>query len=397
MRILKTRAVVTGALAALAVSAVMVVPTGAAIDSAVVVPTPNTAADQGNYLESVSCVSASFCVAVGTYSNGVDDQNLALVWNGSTWASQTTPNVWIQSNKLYGVSCVSASFCVAVGRFDAGSNFETSALHWDGSVWTVETTPNAFAGNDNFLRAVSCVSTSYCLAVGNGYDGASDQNLSMVWNGSDWTLQATPNSFGPGQDNGLYDVSCVSTSFCVAAGDGYDGTARRTTAMVWNGSTWMLQSTPNVGAGSNYLNGLSCVSTSFCVAVGEAMSGDYRTLAMVWDGSTWTLQSTPNVGTASNYVNHVSCHSTSLCVMVGEYADGSSGQTMAVAWDGSAWTLLATPNPGAGLENSLDAAACVSDRQCVAVGYFENGTAARTLAMALTGPEPDAGAPATIA
>jgi len=40
-------------------------PADAAIDNAVVVPSPNTWEAEENYLGSVSCVTASWCMAVG--------------------------------------------------------------------------------------------------------------------------------------------------------------------------------------------------------------------------------------------------------------------------------------------------------------------------------------------
>jgi len=392
MGISKVRAGIVGGLATLVVATVMAVPTGAAIDSAAVVATPNTAADQSNFLEGVSCVSASFCVAAGSYETGTATQTLALAWNGTAWAVQTTPNVATdETNRLEDVSCVSTSFCVAVGRYYDGTADRTLAMAWDGSTWALQTTPNigSGVGDDNELDGVSCVSTSFCVAVGNYYTGTSQHTLAMVWDGSAWTLQSSPNAY-VGNDNYLNGISCLSASFCVATGAADNGTNYETLAMVWNGSAWTLQSSPNVGTGqSNRLEGVSCVSESFCVATGDyRIPGFYRTMAMVWDGATWALASTPNVGVGSNEINGVSCASASLCVMVGYHETAGADGTTAIVWDGSAWTVQSTPNAVVDQNNHLNAVACVSDRQCVAVGDYGNGTVWRTLAVALTGPEP---------
>jgi hypothetical protein len=66
----------------------------------------------------VSCPSASFCVAVDAYGNGV-------TFNGSSW---TAPANIDATNGLTSVSCPSASFCVAV---DGAGN----ALTFNGSAW----------------------------------------------------------------------------------------------------------------------------------------------------------------------------------------------------------------------------------------------------------------------
>jgi hypothetical protein len=392
MSVSRARTVAAGVLVALIASLVMVAPTGAAVDSAAVVPTPNTAADESNFLEGVSCVSASFCVAVGSHETVTASQTLALAWNGTTWALQMTPNVSTdETNLLYDVSCVSASFCVAVGRSFDGTADRTLAMVWNGTTWALQTTPNigSGVGDDNELEGVSCVSASFCVAVGNYYTGTSVHTLAMVWNGSTWTLQSSPNTY-VGNDNYLNAISCLSTSFCVATGAADNGTNYETLAMVWNGSTWTLQSSPNVGTGqSNRLEGVSCVSESFCVAAGDyRIPGFYRTMAMVWDGATWALQSTPNIGALSNEIDGVSCASASLCVMVGYHDDGAADGTTAIVWDGSAWTVQSTPNAVVDQNNHLNAVACVSDRQCVAVGDYDNGPVWRTLAVTLTGPEP---------
>ena len=52
-------------------------PAGAVADSVVVVASPSPGTGSNN-LSSVSCVSASFCVAVGNYNNGSAGQTLVV-------------------------------------------------------------------------------------------------------------------------------------------------------------------------------------------------------------------------------------------------------------------------------------------------------------------------------
>ena len=80
---------------------------------------PNTGATE--YLEDVTCTSASDCWAVGFYYNNTTAQTLIEHWNGTNWAFVTSANTSvIQSNQLFGVTCVSASDCSRARTRPAG-------------------------------------------------------------------------------------------------------------------------------------------------------------------------------------------------------------------------------------------------------------------------------------
>jgi len=141
-------------------------PAGAVVDNATIVASPNGGTGP-NVLNSVSCVSASDCVAVGyTDIGNYVYETLVMVWDGSVWSIVSSPNAGTSNDALTSVSCVSASECVAVGYTFAGSAFETLVMVWDGSVWSI-VVPSLNAGtSDNVLVSVSCVSASSCVAVG---------------------------------------------------------------------------------------------------------------------------------------------------------------------------------------------------------------------------------------
>ena len=71
---------------------------------------------------SVSCASTSSCVAVGSYKNtsGVDSGFVAIL-SGSAWTAQAAPlpsnAVATGGHFLTTVSCSSATFCVAGGAY----------------------------------------------------------------------------------------------------------------------------------------------------------------------------------------------------------------------------------------------------------------------------------------
>jgi hypothetical protein len=104
-------------------------------------PSPGDVAD----LYSVSCLSATNCTAVGDAGNsaGTTDATLAEHWDGTSWTVETTPSPATFSS-LFSVSCTSATHCVAVG---ADSATATGSVHtlvevWNGSTWTQQTAPN---------------------------------------------------------------------------------------------------------------------------------------------------------------------------------------------------------------------------------------------------------------
>src|SRR5256885_15905974 len=72
-------------------------------------PTANKASGSGGHLNDVSCVSATFCVAVGTMSYfglpGPTDQSLVEMWNGSAWRASPAPVVGGGGDVLNAVSC----------------------------------------------------------------------------------------------------------------------------------------------------------------------------------------------------------------------------------------------------------------------------------------------------
>jgi hypothetical protein len=81
----------------------------------------------------------------------------------------TSPNASATKNNiLYGVTCSSVSNCWAVGSSNTGSGGVAQTLieRWDGSSWSVVASPNTNASQDNYLNGVTCVSASECWAVG---------------------------------------------------------------------------------------------------------------------------------------------------------------------------------------------------------------------------------------
>ena len=331
-------------------------------------------------LNGVSCTSGTACVAVGSYTNtGGVQVTLAEVWDGASWAIQSTPSPsGAQKSELNGVSCTSSTACTAAGDYTNSAGVRvTLAEVWDGSGWMIQSAPNPTGAKDSVLKGVSCTTGTACTAVGFYADTAGGYTtLAESWNGTSWSVKATPNPSGA-QASGLYGVSCSSGTACTAAGYDAERTgADLTLAEAWNGTGWAIQSTPILtGAKQSSLRGVSCTTGAACTAVGSVEGGGGATLVQRWNGTSWTIQSASNPGGRSIVLQGVSCTSSTACVAVGSYTNTGGVQvTLVEAWNGSGWTIQSSPDPSGAKASGLNAVSCPSSSACTAVGSYTDST-----------------------
>src|SRR5262249_43615631 len=124
--------------------------------------------------------------------------------------------------------------------------------------------------------------------------------------GASWSVQALP-GMSPAGDSLLAAVSCPSTTSCMAVGRqevpapylGARSAGDRPGTEHWDGTTWASGAgTVPPRAADAELRGVDCTGAT-CVAVGSyaLRLGDDRPLAEVWDGSRWSLRLPPRVRT----------------------------------------------------------------------------------------------------
>jgi hypothetical protein len=263
-----------------------------------------------------------------------------------SWSIVTSANKGAGGDGINTVACHTSSSCEAVGAYFTASHVKrTMAQSWNGTSWATQSTPNNGAG-DNDLIGVACATITSCKAVGYFVNGSSvDRTVAESWNGTTWTL--IPSADNGSNTNTLQDVSCVSSTNCKAVGYYINASSvQKTLIESWNGSTWSLMTSPNVGTGTNYLRRVSCFSASSCKAVGDYQSGTItKTLVESWNGSTWSVMSSPNIGAGNNILYGVSCFAATSCKAVGNYDNASNlEQTLAESWNGSSWTVVSSPN-----------------------------------------------------
>ncbi|HSE67061.1 MAG TPA: S8 family serine peptidase, partial [Gemmatimonadales bacterium] len=361
-------------------------------------------------LYGLSCSSSNSCVAVGADSG--------QRWNGSEWLTQAAALPEGTQANLVAVSCRSATVCTAVGSYYAP---RSSASH--GYVplaerltpsWSTQTTPNPTPKTENSLADVACPSSTKCLAAGN--DEYRAKEMLQAWNGSEWKIvnnafdghasalacgsatscmmvgysgseprswkvtEQNPSSWSASQKSivipeggsllTLRDVSCASTTSCIAVGSYYNGSEWKSLAESWNGTAWSLQSVPNPpeGNAASAMISVHCSSSTSCVAIGEAAS---KPLATTWNGTSWSAAMLPRpAGATSAGLEGIHCLSASSCRAVGYSKEtGKMKRALAESWNGSSWSIQATPNPGEG-EVNLRSLSCTSASSCTAVGSY---------------------------
>ena len=361
-------------------------------------PTPG---DLFEGLSGVSCLGASFCVAVGSYHTAADtEQALAEEWNGHRWRLLHPVSPGTQVNYLTSVSCPTRTECVAVGSTDNHTgDWHTLAELWNGSSWSV--LPALEGGPGSELTAVSCPSAGTCMAVG------SSRLLSLAeqWDGTTWTVLATPNPGVPiPQTNILSGISCLRPGWCMAVGTMSAGGGRNVhaapLAMLWNGTSWQQVPAPNRG-GNIELDSVSCARTIRCVATGQYVHGiewppvlptyvnpdnagkTISPAAQVWNGTTWIVRKPPRLARGqTGLLNGVSCPAASRCMAVGEYTTTAGAvRQLADAWNGRAWSSVRITSLSS-LFSDLSGIDCTATARCTAAGQVAVG---RTLAARWNG------------
>jgi hypothetical protein len=286
---------------------------------------------RGSNLAAVSCVSATWCRAVG-YSG---PRTLVESWDGKSWSVVPTPGAGAAS--LNGVSCTSPDFCIAVGSSSTGGGPERALVEsWDGRSWSVAP-GTSLAPTPAALSGVACGSARSCTAVGN----YGSSTLDELWDGATWSVVHSPT---PGNYGGFSAVSCASVQSCTAVGNFSYGTGSAAStlprALVESLRGRSVSVVAFSGPSVAHLYGVSCIAR-WCQAVGDYAntSGVARALTEAWNGARWSLVPTPVLPTA--YLYGLDCTTTRFCVAVGQYSNSTSGlgpmSLLIEQWNGAAW------------------------------------------------------------
>jgi RHS repeat-associated protein len=314
----------------------------------------------GNSINGISCTAQYTCIVVGSYTK--DGKVIPLVerLNFFSWTVQEAATTTADWAVLKDVTCSSATQCISVGQQRTGGIFDLRPLaeRWDGTRWSALSVPIPAGSTTSGLEKVSCSSASACTAIGTYQTETGQRPFAARWDGTAWTLSTT----GLTGTAPLGDVSCPTSTSCIAV----DGEAGRTFVQRWDGSNWSTEASPTPEGKTASLVGVSCPSASTCAAVGSASAGGATQTLAVRYSADWTIEPTPNPeGKDNSVLADISCLSDTNCLAVGY--DSYEGRGLAEFWDGTRWTLhQGSP------DHRLKAVSCPVAGTCWAVGTGAN-------------------------
>jgi hypothetical protein len=326
-------------------------------------------------VDGVTAVSANDVWAVGFSTPSSVQQTLAEHWNGTSWNVIPSPDVGTAANQLNGAAAAAANDVWAAGSSTApGGVSQTLIEHWNGTSWTVVPSPNVGTLGNSF-NAVAVVSATDAWAVGS--TSGAGQTLIEHWNGTSWSVVSSPNvgtlgnSFNAVAVVAANDIWAVGSSTTACSG----GCVQQTLIEHWDGTSWSVVPSPNVDPSLNVLNGIAVVAGNNVWAVGSSggTSNPGQTLIEHWNGSSWTVVSSPNVGTSTNVLGAVAVVAANDIWAVG-FSTSSFFQPLTEHWDGTRWQVVKSLDIGT-QGNVLAAAAAITTTDVWAAGTQDTSTA----------------------
>jgi hypothetical protein len=209
------------------------------------------------------------------------------------------------------------------------------------------------------VTGVSCPSTQLCVAVdANGQVMHSTAPLAGAasWSKPAQVDSATQTGGGPA---GFAAVSCPTTTFCLAVDNSANGQVAYTTDPTGPASAWTLTT---IGQGV-LLDSVSCTSATFCMIGG---SNAYYSTTPTGGASAWKAVS--SLTSSNSVIASLACNTIKLCIGVG-YGDAGTGLAVASSTPstGSWTTSVIGANPPAPQTHVVDSVACPLRNLCVAV------------------------------
>lgn len=213
---------------------------------------------------------------------------------------------------ITGIACPSTQLCVAIDA-DGQVMYTTQPLAgaqaWSkpASIDTATQAGGGYAG----LAAISCPTTTFCIAVDNSANGQVAYTTNPTGPASAWTLTTI------GSNVTLDAVSCVSATFCMIGGSSH----YYATDPTGGASAW--KSTGSLSASYSVIASLACKTMKLCVGVGYGNAGVGLVAASSQPSTTTWLNSligTDPPSPEAQVVDSVACPQRNFCVAV----DGAS-------------------------------------------------------------------------
>jgi hypothetical protein len=247
------------------------------------------------------------------------------------------------------ISCPSTAFCAAVG----GPSGDVSTYSAATGNWTspahIDSGPGTGPAQSVFLNQVSCTSSTLCVAV-DTFNGSV-----FHYNGSVWSPDAS--TVVP-----FLAVSCsAGAAFCMAV-DSLDHVFTSTDGVTWAPAAAL--------AANDSAAGLTCLSSTSCLALVGAVSSAGATTYTTyrWDGATWSPGGSLPSTTVNDSVQSFSCASTTLCFT--SLFDLTTSSFLIYQYGGATWSPAAPLPAGDSLNGPI---ACAPGGDCFTVAAGTGG------------------------
>jgi hypothetical protein len=261
------------------------------------------AIDPKTAITGVACPSAQLCVAVdaaGRVLHSTDPIGTAA----TSWTRPVRVNPTLQATGGFAgfsaISCPTTSFCLAVGNGASDQIAYTTDPTGPASAWTLTT-----IGNGVLLDTVSCASATMCVVGGsNIYYSTQPTGGATAWK----AVAALSSS-----NSVVASLACNTVRLCLGVGYGNAGVGLSVGSSAPTSTTWSqgLIGADPPAQGAHLVDSVACPERNFCVAV-DGASNAYTTSAPV--RGVWSLAH-PLKRNSQSSVSQVACNAT-VCVEV---------------------------------------------------------------------------------
>ena len=188
-------------------------------------------------------------------------ETLAEHWDGSDWTVVPTPDPGSTGNHLYAVDAVSPDSIWAAGMQLSGNSPDQGLVeHWNGTRWSVVTMPAPASADLVMLDGISATDSQVWVAGEADSPEGGGQPFVAGYQGGTWTIPQLPTVPDGANWTNLWGIQAADGSVW-AVGTYVDPATDNNNTLVLNGTagTWTINPAPNPGSGSNILGGLTAI------------------------------------------------------------------------------------------------------------------------------------------
>ncbi len=351
---------------------------------------PDVDGSINNALATISCTSATSCVAIGSSfqwyrpSSVDDNQLIGLTGNPNLWSTANADVALSSDIEEVGptsVSCQGQTCLLATSTSSWSGTIErlsTGGLRKLSSQSVASTNLEGPSAWSPYQVASSCPTAASCVVLG-PLDDENHETLSVLGSPLAWGSAVAHFAPATWPVATLAAVSCPTSTTCVAVGQSDLGQPTvwvSPPASLWHATPRVLSLARSSAFGNGgSLSSISCPSAAGCVAVGADAEGDPVVVSGApssWSSASFRRLAAPRSG-AGVQLTGLSCVALTSCTAAGNLG----GNPMVLVGNPAAWTTTAAIVVGhpSGSPSSLTAVSCVSATWCTAVASDGAATA----------------------